>query len=114
VPAGAISTGCQRQWRFSATGGASGRPNESVSAQGYYNQDLTASATTTARNAAETNISGSGLGNANGRNSWSMPLSVAVGQCALRSTPILSFIQSWMQAPAPGPSRVEVSAFRSH
>jgi hypothetical protein len=83
---------------ISATGAASARPNEFVNAQGYYmlmgsigtgyswgdaiiNQDQTPTATTRARNAAETNISGSGFGNADGRNSWSMPLSIVVAQC---------------------------------
>jgi hypothetical protein len=81
---------------ISALGTASGRANETVNGAGYYTligsngsnyswgdanvvQEQTASATITARNAAETNISGSGFGNADGTNSSSTRLTVGVG-----------------------------------
>jgi hypothetical protein len=81
---------------ISALGSASGRANETVDGSGYYTligsngtnyswgdarvvQEQTATATITARNAAETNISGTGFGNADGTNSSSTQLAVTVG-----------------------------------
>jgi hypothetical protein len=83
---------------ISALGSASGRANETVNGAGYYTligsngtnyswgdanvvQEQTATATITARNAAETNISGTGFGNADGTNSSSTQLGVTVGTC---------------------------------
>jgi hypothetical protein len=83
---------------ISALGSASGRANEMVNGAGYYTligsngtnyswgdanvvQEQTATATITARNAAETNISGTGFGNADGTNSSSTKLGVTVGNC---------------------------------
>jgi PEP-CTERM motif len=83
---------------ISALGSASGRANETVNGAGYYTligsngtsyswgdanivQEQTATATLTMRNAAETNITGAGFGNSSGTNTFSVPVSVTVGNC---------------------------------
>jgi hypothetical protein len=83
---------------ISALGSAAGRANETVNGAGYYTligsngttyswgdanvvQQQTATATLTARNAAETNIAGNGFGNADGTNKSSTQLGVTVGNC---------------------------------
>jgi len=83
---------------ISSLGSASGRANETVNGAGYYTliggngtnfswgdanvvQEQSATATITARNAGETDVTGSGFGGADGTNKSSTQLGVTVGSC---------------------------------
>ncbi|MBS0448830.1 MAG: PEP-CTERM sorting domain-containing protein [Proteobacteria bacterium] len=94
--AGQAPPGMNPDSPISALGSAAARANETVNGDGYYIligsngssyswgdanvvQEQTATATITARNAAETNISGNGYGTADGTNKSSTQLTVAVG-----------------------------------
>jgi hypothetical protein len=83
---------------ISTLGSAAGRANETVNGAGYYTligangtnfswgdanvvQEQTATATITARNATETDITGSGFGAADGTNKSATQLGVTVGSC---------------------------------